>query len=268
MRARRAFTLIELLVVIAIIAILAAILFPVFVQAKKMARLTVCISNISQIGKAMMLYVDGNDQYWFPFATWAPEPPFAPQRMWIGYDNRNTGIDSGFHGHVDQRAIYPPRPGAIDVYLKDEGVKRCPSKPNDWQMSYCANWFNPGTRSGYYSVNPAAAGNEWGPSVKRYSNAPDGTLVGEGASQSDIEEPAYTLAGWEHWARVPLCNFLQQANWFWSPPNDRTLRDHFHFLHFDGAVTLWVDGHVKRMIYGRLKRPMFSCKKGFYPDIP
>lgn len=50
------FTLIELLIVIAIIAILAAILFPVFAQARVQARQTVAISNMKQIGTAMLMY--------------------------------------------------------------------------------------------------------------------------------------------------------------------------------------------------------------------
>ena len=56
---RKGFTLIELLVVIAIIAILAAILFPVFAQARAKARQISCISNMNQIGKATMMYVQG-----------------------------------------------------------------------------------------------------------------------------------------------------------------------------------------------------------------
>jgi prepilin-type N-terminal cleavage/methylation domain-containing protein/prepilin-type processing-associated H-X9-DG protein len=59
---RRAFTLIELLVVIAIIAILAAILFPVFARAREQARKTVCASNLKQIGLACHMYAQDYDE--------------------------------------------------------------------------------------------------------------------------------------------------------------------------------------------------------------
>src|SRR5207249_1896997 len=59
---RRGFTLIELLVVIAIIAILAAILFPVFAQARNQARRTTCLSNMKQWGTAAMMYVQDYDE--------------------------------------------------------------------------------------------------------------------------------------------------------------------------------------------------------------
>jgi prepilin-type N-terminal cleavage/methylation domain-containing protein/prepilin-type processing-associated H-X9-DG protein len=61
-RNRRAFTLIELLVVIAIIAILAAILFPVFAQARARARAIACISNLKQLGTASMMYAQDYDE--------------------------------------------------------------------------------------------------------------------------------------------------------------------------------------------------------------
>src|ERR1700751_5673294 len=61
-RSRRGFTLIELLVVIAIIAILAAILFPVFAQAREKARGISCLSNLKQTGLAFAMYVQDYDE--------------------------------------------------------------------------------------------------------------------------------------------------------------------------------------------------------------
>jgi prepilin-type N-terminal cleavage/methylation domain-containing protein len=61
-RRRHGFTLIELLVVIAIIAILAAILFPVFAQAREKARQSACLSNMKQVGTALMMYAQDYDE--------------------------------------------------------------------------------------------------------------------------------------------------------------------------------------------------------------
>lgn len=76
MKLNRAFTLIELLVVIAIIAILAAILFPVFAQAKLAAKATADLSNIKQIGTAMVMYAnDYDDRYTFAIPEgWSGAP--------------------------------------------------------------------------------------------------------------------------------------------------------------------------------------------------
>ena len=72
--ARMGFTLIELLVVIAIIAILAAILFPVFSGAREKARQTMCINNLKQIGVALDLYMQDNGERYPPGRGWQKHP--------------------------------------------------------------------------------------------------------------------------------------------------------------------------------------------------
>jgi prepilin-type N-terminal cleavage/methylation domain-containing protein/prepilin-type processing-associated H-X9-DG protein len=78
---RTGFTLIELLVVIAIIAILAAILFPVFAQAREKARSISCLNNVKQISTGMMMYVQDYDELFPP--SWSPD---APQRWYAKFE--------------------------------------------------------------------------------------------------------------------------------------------------------------------------------------
>jgi prepilin-type N-terminal cleavage/methylation domain-containing protein/prepilin-type processing-associated H-X9-DG protein len=109
---RSAFTLIELLVVIAIIAILAAILFPVFAQARDKARATSCLSNLKQIGTGLMMYIqDYDEQFYF-------------QRGWDEMDNWGAGSwGADYWSYVRWPVRHMP-------YLKNEGVFKCPSDKN------------------------------------------------------------------------------------------------------------------------------------------
>jgi prepilin-type N-terminal cleavage/methylation domain-containing protein/prepilin-type processing-associated H-X9-DG protein len=107
MRAKRGFTLIELLVVIAIIAILAAILLPVFAQAREAARRAQCISNMKQLATAFLMYANDYDDT-------TPQPGYWWYAGWTQYGR------SPIWGWKD--SIYP--------YLKNKDVFRCPS--NAW----------------------------------------------------------------------------------------------------------------------------------------
>ena len=109
----RAFTLIELLVVIAIIANLAAILFPVFAQARAKARQTACLSNLKQVGIGIMMYAQDYDETLPGIADEGPASNSA-----TGY-----GLALGFLDPAAQRNWCVQ----IQPYIKNWGVYRCPS---------------------------------------------------------------------------------------------------------------------------------------------
>jgi prepilin-type N-terminal cleavage/methylation domain-containing protein/prepilin-type processing-associated H-X9-DG protein len=105
----RGFTLIELLVVIAIIAILAAILFPVFAQARESARQTSCLSNMKQLGSAFQMYSTDNDGYLMQ-TSWEQSPAYPFQVHWsyiLQPYVKNVGI---FYCQSDPNPVTPSSP--------------------------------------------------------------------------------------------------------------------------------------------------------------
>ena len=164
MNSRRAFTLIELLVVIAIIAILAAILFPVFAKARESARRTACTSNVRQLGLAMMQYVQDYDEC-FPPRMPNPKPgPSYPCKACRTIDWR----------------IYP------QPYIKNDQLFHCPS---DFGIPAAI-------------PDPTSGGTVWrDPSLGGYGSSYClNTVMTRLHTMAAIEMPADTYMGAEIWS--------------------------------------------------------------------
>ena len=121
---KKGFTLIELLVVIAIIAILAAILFPVFAQAREKARATKCISNLKQLGTGLLLYQDDYDNL-LPGGQSYYNQWYNGSQDWMWSDQC-----CGYHGY--QCYCYGRM---LDYqlldYVKNKSMFECPSAPEN-----------------------------------------------------------------------------------------------------------------------------------------
>jgi prepilin-type N-terminal cleavage/methylation domain-containing protein/prepilin-type processing-associated H-X9-DG protein len=156
---RRGFTLIELLVVIAIIAILAAILFPVFAKAREKARQTSCLSNNKQIALATMMYTADYDSSY-------------PMCVYLAGD---------MHAYTVYHSIMP--------YMKNEGILDCPSEKNvvTWGAlnALMAGLLAPGFDGVSYTPNFAV-----------FEDGPNNPLTGADdpvVSESQIEHPSATI---------------------------------------------------------------------------
>ena len=152
---RRGFTLIELLVVIAIIAILAAILFPVFARAREKARQTACLSNLKQVGLGFMMYVQDYDERLLPLCT-QPMP-----NVWV----------------TCQMMINP--------YLKNNDIWECPSASNDYAGGnrYGANHCHVIIDANWGAVPPKLATFMRPAEIAVFLDSHNGTTTAEGAGQ-------------------------------------------------------------------------------------
>ena len=223
MSPRKGFTLIELLVVIAIIAILAAILFPVFAQARAKARQIVCMNNEKQMATAILIYNQDYDDHWIDSCA-----GYQTHRY---YDYFNCSQD------VNHPAWTYPKDGPtiydknflIKPYLKSLDVLVCPtvrvtsSYSKDVEPIYALNQLLGFAAPNLGPVPPdrTASGAYW--SVGPF-----------GRHGAQLTHPATTMIMWEHTTPYVECNT-------WS-----TAPDHWETPHHKGFNAAFADGHVKR----------------------
>jgi len=199
-RHRRGFTLIELLVVIAIIAILAAILFPVFAQARDQARKTTCLSNMKQLGLGVMMYLQDYDEL-FPTsgASWwdanTVSRDKSPQTNYRWSSNpsppswRLTYVGAGQALPRPRSTFWPFWLDQIQPYTKNTRFVTCPNheglEGGDPPTSYDFN--------NEYEIDPAGLVNSTSTqSVLTASSLVswNGGTVASGVSQATVASPA------------------------------------------------------------------------------
>jgi prepilin-type N-terminal cleavage/methylation domain-containing protein/prepilin-type processing-associated H-X9-DG protein len=233
---RRGFTLIELLVVIAIIAILAAILFPVFARARENARRASCGSNLKQIGLGFMQYTQDYDEKY---------PPY------------NNGAGGGYKGWVQ---ITQP-------YVKSYQLYQCPSEPTGGSTSLDQSGSNAWWPDSSVSAQEAnhtdyfyakSFGAMWDGSAEvglplaQVLNPALTIMAGDGPGgrQADIRYPIYTGGS----DNGEACNTIIGDTTAAVPCGPNALDKTAAKRHLDGANYIFADGHVKyqktTQIYG------------------
>jgi prepilin-type N-terminal cleavage/methylation domain-containing protein/prepilin-type processing-associated H-X9-DG protein len=235
---RRGFTLIELLVVIAIIAILAAILFPVFAQAREKARQSSCASNQKQLGLAFMGYIQDYDEKF---------PPAA------GIVTSGTSTAVTHWGPTQDQPTATQIPGLIDGYIKNRGIFRCPSTAGSTTLAYMYNDLAATKSQAAFAgvadtvlvaeANPATSAND--NDAAPHATAPNtagsgGVLAGHSAAGAFGQAAkAAALFGTVNLASSTPAGVLPTATAI------ITLNKAGAARHSDGGNFLLADGHVK-----------------------
>lgn len=225
MKRQQGFTLIELLVVIAIIAILAAILFPVFAQARESARQTNCLSNQKQLALGILMYANDFDEK-MPIVGSAIEP--------------GTLLNG-------QKLNGQPFNGwslVMQPYTKNRGMFLCPSMPKMFSGSGACAAFNGQPITNNYAYNyflGADASYPYGD----YYRSPDGTDTWITPIQmSAISQPANTIA-FMHSGSVPPYGATWGCTYVTIETPDFYNKIRPRVIHKNGDNLSFTDGHSK-----------------------
>ncbi len=248
---RRAFTLIELLVVIAIVAILAAILFPVFAQAKEAAKKTQCVSNQKQLGLAFIQYATDFDDV-FPNpggGTRLASNNASPQTGWI--QTTPDGSGAGIWPYVKSRSLKGASGNMYSCPMAQDytGVIPAGAPPyDDRQRSFVMNDYLRAYHPGAYATN-----------VTVVSGVPDS--FASGISQTQVPDPADLILLYEGAQKMQPSADPGGTNRNGSPYHRRTAGPSTQVgatIGFPAAVHsgkrmadfLFLDGHVKTLTPG------------------